>query len=201
MEFLLHLGDLENVGGAVAWKRFRDKTRGFSKPLRVLIGNHELPGSSRQEFAGFFGLPGTSYSFDYKDAHFALLDDADGMLPPDRLQWLDEDLGGHSKGANGIRYLVVAMHVPPRTDGIAPHGTGPGFDRQSGELLTILRRHKVDLLLAGHEHLHHVEDWGGIRVIVSGGAGAPLYPFQSYGFYRVALEGGEVRERFFRIRP
>jgi len=201
MEFLLHLGDLENVGGAGAWERFRRRTREFSKPLRVVIGNHELPGSSREEFARFFALPGTTYSFDHRDAHFALLDDADGLLSPDRLRWLDEDLGGHSKGTNGIRFLVVAMHVPPRIDGIVPHGTGPGFDRQSGELLSILRRHKVDLLLAGHEHLHHVEDWGGVRVIVTGGAGAPMVPFHSFGFYRVRLEDDVVREQFIRIRP
>ena len=201
MEFLLHTGDLENVGGGRSWERFRRRAEGFPKPLYPVFGNHELPGSSREEFARFFGLPGTSYSFDHRDAHFALLDNADGTLPPERLRWLDEDLAAHPKGERGIRFLVVAMHYPPRTEEMVPHGTGTGYEKQSAALLSILKRRKVDLLLAGHEHLHHVEDWGGIRVIVTGGAGAPMYPFQSFGFYRVRLEDGAVREQFQRIRP
>ena len=42
-------------------------------------------------------------------------------------------------------------------------------------LLPILRRHRVDLVLAGHEH--HYERFrpiGGVTVVVSGGGGAPL---------------------------
>lgn len=201
MEFLLHLGDLERPGGTGSWERFRRTAGGFSKPLYLVIGNHELRGGTREEFVRFFGLPGTSYSFDHRDAHFVLLDNADGTLPPERLRWLDEDLAAHPKGERGIRFLVVGMHYPPRTDELFPHGTGKRYEKQSAALLTILRRRKIDLLLAAHEHMHHVEDWGGIRLIVTGGAGAPMYPFQFFGFYRVRLEDHTVRERFLRIRP
>jgi hypothetical protein len=58
----------------------------------------------------------------------------------------------------------------------------------------------VDLLLSSHEHTHLVEDWEGIKVIVSGGAGAPMFPFQRFGFFRIDLEEGQVREKFLRIR-
>lgn len=201
MEFLLHLGDLERPGGEASWERFRRTAGGFSKPLHPVIGNHELRGGTREEFARFFGLPGTSYSFRHRDALFVLLDNADGTLPPERLRWLDEELASHPKGTGGVRFLVVAMHYPPRTDEMFPHGTGARYETQSASLLSILRRRKVDLLLAAHEHLHHVEDWGGIRVIVTGGAGAPMYPFQFFGFYRVRLEDDTVREQFLRIRP
>lgn len=201
MEFLIHLGDLERPGGESSWERFRKTTARFSKPLHPVIGNHELRGGTREGFASFFGLPGTSRSFDHKDAHIVLLDNADGTLPPERLRWLDSDLAAHPKGEEGIRFLVVAMHYPPRTDELFPHGTGKRYAKESGELLRILQRRKVDLLLAGHEHLHHEEEWGGVRLIVTGGAGAPMVPFQSYGFYRIRLEAGTVGARFFRIRP
>lgn len=201
MEFLLHLGDLERPGGTASWERFRRTAGGFSKPLYLVIGNHELYGGTREEFVRFFTLPGTSYSFSHRDAHFVLLDNADGTLPPERLRWLDEHLAAHPKGKGGIRFLVVAMHYPPQTDGLVPHGTGKGYEKQSAALRSILQRRKVDLLLAGHMHMHHVEDWGGIRLIVTGGAGAPLYPFQFFGFYQVRLEDDTVRERFLRIRP
>jgi 3',5'-cyclic AMP phosphodiesterase CpdA len=200
MEFLLHTGDLEGIGGTASWQTFRGRTKGFPKPLFLVIGNHELQGSSAEEFARFFGLPGASYSFTHKDAHFAIVDNASGSLPASLLAWLERDLAAHPKGTDGIRHLVVAMHIPPRTDNIFPHGTAQNYEAQSERLREILMRHKVDLLLASHEHMHLVDEWGGIKVIVSGGGGAPMIPFQRFGFYRIDLEKGEVREKFLRIR-
>ena len=59
----------------------------------------------------------------------------------------------------------------------------------------------MDLLRCSHEHRNQVDEWGGTKVIVSGGAGAPMVPFQRFGFYRIDLENGQVREEFLRIRP
>jgi 3',5'-cyclic AMP phosphodiesterase CpdA len=201
MEFLLHTGDLERTGGAAAWRTFHEKTKKFPKPLFLVIGNHELLGATREEFARFFGLPGTSYAFTHKDAHFSIVDNAGGGLPDARLDWLDRTLAAHPKGKEGIRYVVVAMHIPPRTDTIFPHRTARDYERQSERLRKILAKHDVDLLLSSHEHTHIVEDWGGIKIIVSGGAGAPMFPFQRFGFFRIDLEEGEVREKFLRIKP
>jgi hypothetical protein len=46
-----------------------------------------------------------------------------------------------------------------------------------------------------------VEDWEGVLLLISGGAGAPLAPFQKYGYYRIDVENGRVRESFRRVRP
>ncbi len=201
MEFLLHTGDLENTGGAASWRRFRERTAGFSRPLYLVVGNHELVGGTSEDFAGFFDLPGSSYSFSHRDAFFAIVDNGSGSLSGERLDWLDRTLAEHPKGRDGVRYLVVVMHIPPRTDTIFPHGTGRRYEAQSERLLKILLRQKVDLVLSSHEHMHQVEEWAGIKVIVSGGAGAPMYPFQMFGFYRIDLEDGLVKEKFIRIRP
>ena len=202
MEFLLHTGDLEAVGGNAAWETFRKRLDGFRKPLRVVIGNHELykPGT-REGFAKFFGLPGTNYSFNHKNAHVAVVDNAGGSLEEGTLAWLKRDLAGHPKGKDGVSVLIVAMHIPPRTDGIFPHGTVSDYGEQSARLLEILKRHKVDAVLCSHEHMHYVEEWSGVRVVVSGGAGSPLVPFQRYGYYRIDIEKGRIRESFKRIRP
>ncbi|MGZ9197244.1 MAG: metallophosphoesterase family protein, partial [Candidatus Deferrimicrobiaceae bacterium] len=42
MEFLLHLGDMVNRDAAKEWEAYRAVTASFRKPLRVVIGNHEL---------------------------------------------------------------------------------------------------------------------------------------------------------------
>jgi 3',5'-cyclic AMP phosphodiesterase CpdA len=199
MEFLLHTGDLERPGGTKSWERFQAKTAGFRKPLYVVIGNHELRGGTREEFARFFGLSSTSYGFTRKGVRFIVLDNAGGALPDPLLGWLSRELAAHPKGKNGTQRIVVAMHYPPQTDGIFPHGTKRGYGDRSVKLLKILQRHKVDLVLCSHEHMHSVEDWSGIKVIVSGGAGAPLIPFQKYGFYRIDVDAGGIRETFLPI--
>ena len=202
MEFLLHTGDMVGNDSSGEWDLFRETTARFRKPLRVVIGNHELYGGGTSEkFAERFGLPGSSWSFTHKDTHFAIVDNAKGTFPDNTLAWLDRDLAAHPKGMGGITTLIVAMHIPPSTEGIRPHGTRFGYEERSATLLAILKRRGVDAVLSGHEHMHHVEDWEGVLLLVSGGAGSPLVPFQTYGYYRIDIENGKVTESFRRVRP
>jgi len=202
MEFLLHTGDMVNKDAPGEWDLYREATARFRKPLRVVIGNHEIYGGGTPEkFAERFGLPGASWSFTHKDAHFAIVDNAKGTFPDNTLAWLDRDLAAHPKGMGGITTLIVAMHIPPSTEGIRPHGTRYDYEERSAKLLAILKRHGVDAVLSGHEHMQYVEDWEGVLVLISGGAGAPLAPFQTYGYYRIDVENGRVRESFRRINP
>jgi len=200
MEFLLHTGDMVNRDTAKEWEAYRAVTASFRKPLHVVIGNHELYGGGTPEkFAERFGLPGTSWSFTHKDAHFAIVDNAKGTFPDKILAWLDRDLAAHPKGNGGITTLIVAMHIPPRTDRTNPHGTRFDYEERSARLLAILKRHGVDAVLSGHEHMRHVEDWDGILLLITGSVGAPLAPFQRYGYYRIDVENGRVRETFQRV--
>jgi 3',5'-cyclic AMP phosphodiesterase CpdA len=202
MEFLLHTGDMVNNDSPREWDLYREATARFRKPLRVVIGNHEIYGGGKPEkFAEKFGLPGASWSFTHKDAHFAIVDNAKGTFQDNTMAWLDRDLAAHPKGKGGITTLIVAMHIPPRTGGIHPHGTRFDYEERSAKLLAILKRHGVDAVLSGHEHMQHVEDWEGVLLLISGGAGAPLAPFQTYGYYRIDVENGRVRESFRRVRP
>jgi len=202
MEFLLHTGDMVNRDAPGEWDLYREATARFRKPLRVVIGNHEIYGGGTPgKFARRFGLPGASWSFTHKDAHFAIVDNAKGTFSDNTLGWLDSDLAAHPKGKGGIAILIVAMHIPPSTEGIRPHGARYDYEERSAKLLAILKRHGVDAVLSGHEHIQHVEDWDGVLVLISGGAGAPLAPFQKYGYYRIDVENGKLRETFQRVRP
>ena len=202
MEFLVHTGDMVNKDTPGEWEKYREATASFHKRLRVVIGNHEIYGGGTPEkFAERFGLPGASWSFTHKDAHFAIVDNARGTFSDNALAELDRDLSAHPKGKDGITTLIVAMHIPPAPEGNRPHGTRYDYEERSARLLAILKRHGVDAVLSGHEHMQHVEDWDGVLLLISGGAGAPLAPFQKYGFYRIDVENGKLRETFKRIRP
>jgi predicted phosphodiesterase len=200
MEFLVHVGDMTERNREAEWDRFLRAIASLRKPLYPVIGNRDRIGKGAGErFARRFGLPGTSYSFDHKDAHFAVLDNAGLSLTDKALARLDRDLAAHPKGKNGIAFLVVAMHVPPATDEIRPHGTRPGYEERSRKLLRILKEHRVDAVLAGHEHMNLSHDWEGILVVVTGIERIPFLPLQRTGFYRIDLEDGAVRGTFVRI--
>jgi len=200
MEFLVHVGDITEQNKAEEWKRFRKAVTSLRKPLHPVIGNRDRIGKGAEaRFARRFGLPGTSYSFDHNDAHFAVLDNAGLSLEEKTLAWLDRDLAAHPKGENGTAFLFVAMHIPPVTGEIRPHGTRPGYEERSRKLLRILKKHRVDAVLAGHEHMNLAEDWDGILVVVTGIERIPFLPFQRTGFYRIDLEDGKVRETFVRV--
>jgi 3',5'-cyclic AMP phosphodiesterase CpdA len=84
--------------------------------------------------------------------------------------------------------VIAFFHHPAFSSG--PHG-GANVERPTvavrARYMPLFRKHNVKLLLAGHEHLfeHWVEryrdstgSWQRIDQIVSGGGGAPLYPYQ-----------------------
>jgi 3',5'-cyclic AMP phosphodiesterase CpdA len=196
MEFLLHTGDIEPEGGEAAWSAFRARTAAFGKPLRLVLGNHELYGrGSREGFARFFGLPGTNYAFTHRDTLFLVADNAGGSFPDGTLAWLDRELA-ESRGKGAVSHRIVAMHAPPATERISPHAMAPEYARQSARLREILERHGVEMVICGHEHVQFVEDWGKVRVVVTGGAGAPLVPLQRHGFFRIDVGKGTVKETF-----
>jgi hypothetical protein len=45
----------------------------------------------------------------------------------------------------------------------------------AGHVDDLLRSHHVDLVLAGHDHIYERGDAGGLKYVITGGGGAPLY--------------------------
>ena len=131
MEFLLHTGDMVNKDSPGEWDLYREATARFRKPLRAVIGNHELYGGGTPEkFAERFGLPGASWSFTHKDAHIAIVDNAKGTFPDNTLAWLDRDLAAHPRERAGSRPSSWRCTSPRVRKGPGP--TGPGTTTRSG---------------------------------------------------------------------
>ena len=110
------------------------------------------------------GTPARYYASTHGPADFFYLDSsAPGLLGPDgavQLEWLDDALSSSTS-----QWKIVLLHHPVYSSGA--HGPTPRLD----ELLEpVLRRHHVDLVLAGHDH--HYERTvpiAGITYVVSGG--------------------------------
>jgi hypothetical protein len=125
-----------------------------------------------------------TYAFGYGNT-FVLAFDSNIADDSVQYAWIKKQL----EGLDRRRYenVIAFFHHPVYTSG--PHG-GPTIEPQTAKLraryMPLFRKHNVKLLLTGHDHLydHFVERWrdstGRMRrmdQIVSGGGGAPLYPY------------------------
>ena len=136
---------------------------------RRVLGMHwpvqfALPGNGAQ------GAERTSYWFDYQDVRIAVLDGTSALdLDTARAQarWLDGVLA-----ASPRRWSIVMTHQPfysPRA------GRDNAALRE--HLLPVIRRHGVDLVLQGHDHVYgrRLDEEGRLPVFAVSVAGAKQY--------------------------
>ncbi|KAF1692912.1 phosphoesterase [Pseudoxanthomonas koreensis] len=138
---------------------------------RRVLGAHwslqfALPGN------GIAAAPATSYWFDYQDLRVAVLDGTSALdLGTARAQarWLDGVLA-----ASQARWNIVLVHQPF-------HSPREGRDNTllRRHLLPVIGRHRVDLVLQGHDHVYgrRQADGAATPVFVVSVAGAKQYRF------------------------
>lgn len=186
-DFLVHTGDMVQTGGSdTDWQIFFRIERPLLRDrcLFGAVGNHELVGYGADRFLRYFhpskaASPGTEgglfYSVRWSNARFFFLN---AMAPWDSShdrEWLGRELD-RSAVEDGAVHRIAVMHHGPFSAG--PHGPNTAFVR--GGVEELLRARGVDLVLAGHDHLYERGESRGLKYIVSGGGGAPLYQKRSH---------------------
>jgi hypothetical protein len=173
-DLALFLGDLAYPDGTAAQldARFFGVYRDLLRlvPAFTAIGNHDRATRGGAPYLASMFLPGREryYSFDWGDVHFVAIDTT--RVGREQLEWLDLDLNTTDRS-----WVIVFGHHPLYSSSFR----GPRTILRR-RFLPILRRHRVDLVLAGHEH--HYERFrpiGGVTGVVSGGGGGRLT--RSYG--------------------
>lgn len=165
--FFMNVGDLVEVGQDYAhWQNWYAAAKDVMEqlPCMAVTGNHEtydVPEENhsvlplyfkkqlRLPFNGPADMKGQVYSFDYGDAHIAVLDSQaaeEQAYVPDMLnlqaKWLDEDLAGSRKEWN-----IVLFHKTPYYNKATRSN-----EAVKAALTPVLDRHHVDLVINGHDH-------------------------------------------------
>jgi hypothetical protein len=131
-------------------------------------GNHEYETDDAAPFREAFMLPENGgeagrerwYSYDWGDVHFVALDSE--RIGEPQARWLDADLS-----ANHLPWTIAYLHRPPFSSGL--HGSNGEVQRL---FVPVLVRHRVPLVLAGHDHdYERTRPIDGITYVVSGGGG------------------------------
>jgi hypothetical protein len=140
--FHVSVGDVEPVDMN---RKIIDEEFGGNTTWYVVVGNHELDDPKGLDMKWireqFYSLPGivnkgpagceeTTYSFDYRNAHFIVLNEyydgksdtgTDGDVVPELLSWLKEDLDKNTKPAVFVFGHEPAFPVPDEHWGTVRH--------------------------------------------------------------------------------
>ncbi|HAM36790.1 MAG TPA: hypothetical protein DEB40_12340 [Elusimicrobia bacterium] len=197
--FCVQLGDMVERGSQAYYRRFFEGLQrlGVQRPYLTVIGNHDRsrpngPSNARL-YRRLFGS--VNYFFDYGGARFVALDTSGRGLRPSQLRWLSRVLGTP-------RRKIVFTHMPPAQLGLwggsFAHAHG-GFTRGSLEFAELAAAKGVDRVYVGHVHAFGVQDYLGVRYVLTGGGGSALFPSGAadrfHHYLTVSMGPDGIRER------
>lgn len=158
--FLLHSGDVVERGtDETMWRDLLNLAGGTLTRTTIVpaAGNHD---TGENAFVDHFNLErngdttdGTYYSFDYSNAHVAVLntneDPAQGVSAQ-QLDWLRADV--EAARSRGAEWVIVNLHKGPYTTAV--HLDDPDVVRMRDTLVPLMDELGIDLVLQGHDHIY-----------------------------------------------
>lgn len=161
-----------------------------TRPFWIALGNHDVATADGDEMLDHMGLPGHWYekvlSRNGVSVQLLVLDS--NHVSDVQTNWLDERL---SSGSHTWR--IVAFHHPAYSCG--SHGSTADV---VARWVPVLERHRVDLVVSGHDHSYQRFQDGATTYIVTGGGGASLTGVTACAS-GAALESSAQRHHFLGI--
>ncbi|HEV3462953.1 MAG TPA: metallophosphoesterase, partial [Actinomycetota bacterium] len=136
-----------------------------SRPMWVSLGNHDVAAGHGAAQLRHLGLPDHPYAKSLPGVQLLFLDS--NRVDQAQADWLERQLAGP-----GPRLRVVVFHHPAWS--CSRHDTTEEVTRRWGP---VLERHRVALVLNGHDHNYQrFTSPAGVTYVVTGGGGKELYP-------------------------
>lgn len=186
-QFAINVGDtIQGLHTATAeseWRAARAIWTRYRIPFYLTPGNHDIwSDSSRILYERETGRP-ASYSFDFKNAHFTVLDNSRSwQLSDDQMAYLEKDLKAHA----AAQFKFVFFHQP---FWLLPLKLGS----TDFALHALMRKYKINYVVCGHVHQYTSMQHDGVVYLMVGSSGGHLRghdPFKSFDlgwFYQHVL--------------
>jgi len=174
--FIIDGGDLIYSGRMNEWSELM-KVWHFNKPVFLASGNHEYQGEGKSIYKKLFGP--TDYSFSLGNYYYIFMDNTERgyTLSSAQWAWLEKEL---EKAKNEGKKPILIMHTPP-------FDPRPGGDHSmkggSGDKLLALMKDYGAFGIFSHIHMYWYGERDGVKVLITGGGGAPLYVPEDQGGY------------------
>lgn len=176
VDFSVQLGDMVSRGTAGQYRALFENLALLkpARPYLTVIGNHDRYAPHLRSNADFYRacFGKTNYAFDHGGVRFVVLDTSLRAVNAGQLRWLDLMLRTELR-------KIVFTHVPPAVLSwarFAGAGGLGGFRRGAEKFIEIVSRRRVERVYMGHIHGFGVQDLRGVRFVLSGGGGSPLFP-------------------------
>ena len=191
-DFTANMGDFTNDSTNEEWNYYAKNfdSLSLSTTLAPVAGNHDGLGVWNW-FANMFNLDtsesvqnlnGVNYSFDYGNAHFAVLNTNDVLsVSLSQLNWLRNDMNSTDKD-----WKIVFMHKSPYT--LGKDGKWPDALYLQRSFTAVCDLCGVDLVMSGHDHQYlrtnplkaNTVNEDGTTYVLSGTAGTKRYEIRSF---------------------
>jgi len=176
-DLVLQTGDMvEDGNNSAQWPVFFQIEQELLRQTAFFpaLGNHER---NTRYFEDIFHEGAPYYSFDWGNAHFAVIDsDIANISRYEREQstfwneqtrWLEEDLLANQKAD----FRFVMAHHPPFTAVASRQGN----NQHVTALTPMFEKYRVSAAFFGHDHNYQHYLKNGVHYVTAGGGGAPLY--------------------------
>ncbi len=191
-EFMVNLGDFTDDSTNEEWDYYDTAMKAINLGTTIVpvAGNHDGLGVEHW-FNNMFNLDtsesvqikdGVNYSFDYGNAHFAVLNTNDILsISIAQLNWLENDLNSTDKD-----WKIVFLHKSPYS--LGKDAKWPDALYLQKSLTKVLDKCNVDLVMSGHDHQYlrtkalknnKVNEDGTVYVL-SGTAGTKRYEVREF---------------------
>ena len=149
-------------------------------PIGGVRGNHEEDGTYFKKYFPYPYVSNFYWSYDYGPVHVVVVDQyASYTSGSAQYNWLIKDLTSTTKP-----WKILMFHEPAWSAGGHENNTAA-----QKYLHPLCKKHKIDLVLNGHNHYYARAMVDGIPHITNGGGGAPLYaPDPTYPFIVITDE-------------
>ncbi len=143
--------------------KFQEYLKILSMDFYPIPGNHDISQEIyRDNFKSDFDR-NRYYSFDYKNAHFIIIDNSTierfEDMDKEQKKWIENDLKNNSSKEN----IFVFMHKPFWANGI-----GEG---KPDEMHELFKKYNVNAVFTGHWHQYACDTFDGITYVLVGSSG------------------------------
>ncbi|ASJ08079.1 phosphoesterase [Thermococcus siculi] len=175
--FILDGGDIVYTGKADEWAALLKEWK-WNKPIFVAPGNHEYRGDGINIFHRIFGPD--NYAFSFGNYRYVIINDVEDNygLSDEVFEWLEDQM--KLAVSRGERPVLV-LHAPP----IDPRPEGDhSMNPEDAKRLMALMKEYDAFGVFSHIHIYWYGEEDGVKMLITGGGGAPLYaPEDEGGFY------------------
>lgn len=204
--FILDTGDYTMLGQVSEWYEWLQASDAVGPviPRLTTFGNHEYV---ERTYYGLMNLPaendGQFYAIEYGPLQIISMNTGFGRdrMPEGQKEWLEKTLR-----ESDATWRVAFMHIPPFNSGNHSHentALAAGRLDVRAEWTPLFEEYGVDLVVGGHDH--NYQRFGHIKAgenvtggapfyVISGGAGAPLYPINESAADYPLLQNGVYKD-------